>query len=284
MVKIVGIILIVSAIIVTSLLVWGRWQWAQYVAKLSGQVMSAARPVAGERVRLAETDALPEPVKRYFHHVLQEGQPLIKTVRLHQEGGFRTSPDTKDWLPLRADQYFSTTPRAFMWDAAITMVPGLSVLVCDSYLQGKGHMQGKVLALFPVIDTAEDTRLNQAALQRWLAEATWFPTALLPEQGVVWEAIDNTRAQATVTDSGVSVSLDFEFNDLGEIISVYTPERYREVNGEYERTPWKGYFSDYIEVDGYRIPSQGKVEWHLPDMVYPYWKAALMNVEYNRNP
>lgn len=280
MLKTFGIILIVIVIVVAVLLVWGRWQWGRYVTKLSERVMSAVRPGADGRVRLAETEALPDPVRRYFQHVLQDDQPLINTVRLHQEGGFRTSPETKDWLPLRADQYFSTAPRAFVWDAAITMAPGLSVLVRDSYLQGKGHMQGKILALLPIIDTAADKRLNQAALQRWLAEAAWFPTALLPEQGVVWEAIDDTRAQATITDAGISVSLDFEFNDLGEIVSVYAPERYKEVDGEYVPTPWKGYFSDYIKVDGYRIPSRGKVEWQLEDQVYPYWKAEIMDVQF----
>ena len=160
------------------------------------------------------------------------------------------------------------------------MLLGAPVLVCDSYLQGKGRMQGKALALLPVINTAEDNRLNQAALQRWLAEAVWFPTALLPDQGIMWEAIDDTRAQATVTDSGISVSLDFEFNDLGEIVSVYAPARYREVDGDYERVPWKGYFSEYIEVDGYRILSQGEVECQLEEQVYSYWKAEITNVRF----
>jgi hypothetical protein len=280
MIKTLVIILIVIVIVVAALLSWGRWQWRQYVAKLSGQMLSEAQPVANGRVRLAETDTLPEPVKRYFHHVLQEGQSLIKTTRLHQEGGFRTSPDTKDWLPLRADQYFSTVPHAFVWDASITMLPGLSVDVCDSYRQGRGNMNGKILALFPVIKTAEDRRLNQAALQRWLAEAVWFPTALLPSQGIVWEAIDTTHANATLTDSEVSVALEFEFNDLGEIVSVYTPGRYREVEGDYVLAPWKGYFCDYIEVGGYRIPSQGKVEWHLKDQTYPYWRGEVRDVRY----
>ena len=118
------------------------------------------------------------------------------------------------------------------------------------------------------------------ALQRYLAEAVWFPTSLLPSQGVSWSPIDERRAKATLEDSGITVSLEFEFNDKGEVIGVYTSGRYREVNGTFELTPWRGRFSNYVEVDGYHIPSEGEVEWQLKDTNYPYWRGKLLDVQY----
>jgi hypothetical protein len=241
--------------------------------------MSSAHAAEG-KVNLDEVEDLPLPVKRYFHHVLKNGQPMITKVFLSQHGGFRAKPDMTEWSEMNAVQYFSSKPRAFVWDAQISLVPAISILVCDSYINGKGGMKGKLLSLFPLIDAHDDNKLDQGALQRYLAEAVWFPTSLLPSQGVVWEEIDSSKAKATIMDAGISISLEFEFNERGEVISVYSPGRYREVNGTYEPTPWKGRFSDYIDIDGYRIPSQGEVEWHLKDKIYSYWKAELVEVRY----
>ena len=92
-------------------------------------------------------------------------------------------------------------------------------------------MKGKLISFIIVIDAQDEEKLDKGALQRYLAESVWFPTSLLPSQGVTWEGIDNTKARATITDSGITVSLEFKFNQKGEVISVYAPERYRETAG-----------------------------------------------------
>ena len=233
-----------------------------------------------DRVDLTEVEQLPTMVKRYFYHVLENGAPLINRIEIKQRGGFRAKPDMERWSIMSAQQYFSTRPRAFVWDAEISMVPGISINVLDSFIDGKGGMSVKVLSLLPLIDSDDNSELNQGALQRYLAEAVWFPTALLPSQGVTWTAVSDSVARATISESGVSASLDFEFNDRGEVISVYTPARFREVNGSYIATPWKGYFTQYSDMGGYRIPLHGSVEWHLDGKVYSYWKATLVEVNY----
>ena len=40
--------------------------------------------------------------------------------------------------------------------------------------------------------------LARGEFMRWFAEAPWYPTALLPSQGVRWQAVDDTSAQATL--------------------------------------------------------------------------------------
>ena len=182
---------------------------------------------------------------------------------------------------MEAKQYFSSNPRSFVWNSSISIAPGLFIKVCDSYIEGKGEIFGKFLSIFTLIDEKNKKELNEGALQRYLAESVWFPTALLPSQGVTWEVIDEYKAKATITVSGINVSLDFEFNDTGEIISVYTPSRYREVSGKYEPTPWMGKYSNYIDYNGYLIPQMGRVEWHLEDQIYPYWKATIIEIVYD---
>jgi hypothetical protein len=113
-----------------------------------------------------------------------------------------------------------------------------------------------------------------------LAEAVWFPAALLPVAGVQWSAIDDSRALATLTHFGTTVSLEYDFNDAGEITGIFTSGRFREVNGKYELTPWAGHLRNYKEKDGMRIPVEADVEWQLPGGSFTYWKGRIVNVEY----
>lgn len=118
-------------------------------------------------------------------------------------------------------------------------------------------------------------------MQRYLAEAVWLPTALLPIENLQWRAIDDERALATLTDTDLSVSLEFRFNDSGEIIGVYTPGRYfREDDGSYVLKPWAGYHRAYEERSGIRIPIEGGVEWQLPNGRLPYCILKIVGIEY----
>jgi hypothetical protein len=219
-------------------------------------------------------------VRRYFHQALRDGLPLISQTYLVQKGGFRTRPEVEGWAKLSARQAFSSAPRAFVWDAKIAMAPAVSVRVCDAYRNGGGAMRAALFSMIRLADIGGSREINQGALMRYLAEAVWFPTALLPSQGVAWEAIDENRARATITDAGNTVSLEFSFNDDGEIVSVYSPARHREVGGAYIPTPWEGRFADYIDVNGYRVPIEAEVVWHLPEGVFPYWRAMIVEIHY----
>lgn len=258
--------------LLAAALLRGRRRWAARTAFLRNRIGSVAGRAA-EKVDFTELGGLPPPVERYFRHVLQEGQPLIGRVHLHQRGGFRPRPAMAAWSVMEAEQWFTVSPRAFLWDARVRMLPGVSVNVRDAYCGGRGWMTVKLLAVLPLIDAAEDARLSAAALQRYLAESVWFPTALLPGQGVVWEARGDRRARATLSDADVTVSLEFIFNDRDEVESVFSAGRYREVDGGYELTPWQGWFGPCIDSGGYLIPSSAEVGWLLPDGVYRYWMA-----------
>lgn len=98
---------------------------------------------------------------------------------------------------------------------------------------------------------------------RFLAEATWHPTALLPGHGVTWEAVDEASAYATLIDGSTSVRLLFQFDDQGLVHTVYSDGRYREVDGEFIETPWQGRFWNYDQRDGILVPLNGEVSWML---------------------
>jgi len=224
--------------------------------------------------------ALPEPVVRYFRMVLKDGQPMIHSARLTQSGHFRMSP-AGAWKPFIAEQNVSINPPGLQWNARIRIAPLISVRVCDSYIAGKASMRAKIFQIMPIVRQEDISELNAAALQRHLAETPWYPTALLPSKQLWWKAVDQRTAIAYLKDYNLEVSLQFEFNDVGEIARVSTPARYRYVNGKYESAPWAGDHRNYQEVNGIRIPTEATVQWLLPDGDFQFFKGRITNGCYN---
>jgi hypothetical protein len=225
---------------------------------------------------------LPAPVARYFAHVLAPGQAPSRAARIEQAGEFRTGGADAGWSPFTAVQHFSVSPPGFVWNADIRMAPFLSVRVRDGYVGGTGEMRVRLAALLPMVDRSGGPGLNAGALLRWLAEAVWFPTALLPGRGVTWEPVDDSTARATLADGATRVSLEFTFSPEGEIVRAYTPGRPRDVGGTDVPTPWECRYRDYGWVDRVRIPRAGEVEWILPEGRLPYWRGRVVGVEYER--
>jgi hypothetical protein len=277
-----GLVLIVLTVGLAVWLATGNWH-----RDTAGLVKQFTPTIPDRRDRETQTasfkdfDRLPAPVAKYFRLVLKEGQPHIRSANLTQVGEFQVDKEDNSWSQFEAKQYFSANPPSMVWDARIRMAPLLDVQVRDAYMVGQGSMQAKILALVPVVNEHSKPELNAGALQRYLAELVWLPTALLPSDRLKWSAIDSHKALATLTDNHTTVSLEFRFNDLGEITGVFAPARYREVNGKYEPTPWAGYFYNYQEKDGMRIPTEGYVEWQLGDRAFPYWKGKIVEVNYD---
>lgn len=155
------------------------------------------------------------------------------------------------------------------------MAPLVVVRVRDSYLGGSGAMLVRLAGVIPMVDQSGSPELAAGALHRYLAEAVWFPTALLPSQVVSWESIDDHSARATLNDGNTTVSLDFRFGEDGEIVQAYTPARSRDVNGTGVPTPWLCTYRDYAQVDGMRIPAEGEVGWVLPEGMLSYWRGKV---------
>lgn len=249
-------------------------------AGLVGDLLSSANPGADRRFSSDDLAGLPEPVQNYLAHVLTEGQPYVRTVRLRQRGEFRLGDATAPWKPLSATQHFTVDPPGFVWDARVVILPLLPVRVVDMYKAGDGALRAKILSTVPVAHAAASPELNSGELMRYLAEAVWFPTAFLPGQGVVWEPIDQRSARATIDHLGTKVSLLFYFNRKNEVERVFAADRYREVNGAFEPTPWTGNFGNYQLRNGMLIPIDGEVAWNLPAGDLSYWRGHLEEIEH----
>jgi len=262
----------------------GAWRWRSGTAELVDRLRTAAGTEAAPAGLTArEREELPDPISRYFRAVLPDVVPSIRYARLEQHGRFLARPTPNGWRPFRAVEHFTARPAGFVWDARIRMAPGVNVLVRDGFVDGRGVMIGSVLGLWPVV-SGEGPALAAGALQRYLAEAVWLPTALLPSAGVAWMPLDGGGARATLTAGGTTVSLDFHFDADGLVARVYTAARERDVGGGRTMlTAWQGRFSRYAWRAGFRIPTAGEVEWILPEGPRPYWRGEITDVVYEQD-
>jgi hypothetical protein len=284
MLKMVGVFLgvVIAAVIVAALVGSRRWSSSlrEYRTRLDeGRV--AATPA---RVSFAQLDGLPAPVQRYFRAVLTEGQPMVTAVRVTHRGTFNMGQEADRWLPFTSDQRVVTNRPGFSWDGRVQMFPGVSVHVHDAYAAGEGILHAAVLGLVPVVKLRGAGDIAEGELMRFFAEAAWYPTALLPSQGVRWESIDAHSARATLSDGAIVLPMVFRFDDAGLIETVRTEARARAVGDAMIPTPWHGRFRDYQRRDGMLVPLDGEVAWELPAGEKPYWRGRIESIAYEYAP
>lgn len=262
----------------------GGWRWSQASGRLVTSLTAATVTRAVAHFHAADIADLPDPVRRYFQLALTDGQPIIRNVELSMRGTFNMSLAAAQWKPFAAVQHVATNRPGFVWDARITMFPGVPVRVTDSYIGGQGKLHPALLGLFPVGDLEGDGEIAKGELMRWFAETVWYPTALLPSQGVIWAAVDATSARATMTDEPLTLTLLFRFGADGLIASVHADARSATLDGVAVMLPWECRLSDYQTRDGMRVPLTGEVSYVTPQGERPYFRGTIDTLAYGFAP
>jgi hypothetical protein len=273
-IAIIGVLIAVSFGIAA---IYSSYRWQSDTDRLRAKLTNGRRTIKPQIYDQKEIEGLPEPVQRFFKTVLQDGQAIVAAVKLSQQGQFNLNETEVKWNPFTATQLVTTQRLGFDWDARIQMALGLNAFVHDTYLLGEGSLHASLLGLFTVAKMHGTPENNQGELLRFFAEATWYPTALLPSQGVRWEAIDDTSARATLTDGATTVSLVFQFNAEGAIATMRTEARYRD---KLTAMPWSGRFWEYSVRNGMLIPLEGEVGWEYPEGTRLYFKGRVTEINY----
>ena len=249
-------------------------------AKLMDTLLHAAEPAGVGRTDRDAIAGVPPPVRRYLGHALRDGQPPIRVARLRQKGMLRPGVGSSRWLSFESRQVVTPLSVGFIWDAWVRIVGPLHLRVVDSYVQGRGSGALSLQSVIPLARDSDRRELNSGALHRYLAEAVWYPTALLPSRVLHWSPIDQNRALATLAHAGQTVALEFRFTDAGEVSGIYTPARWEKTADGYRQAPWEGHFHNYIEREGMRVPSEGEVGWYVHDQWRKVWTGSIVEAAY----
>lgn len=264
--------LVFIVLVTFAAIAFGGLRWRAGTRELRSHLEAA-------RQRLAPaTAALPAPVVRYLQLALPAGTPPIVAVNLTHTGTFNMGETTPTWRPFTSTQRVVTNRPGFDWDARIQVLPGVSAFVHDAYVDGVGILQVEALGVVPIADIRDTPEIAQGELQRFLAEAAWYPTRL---RDLDWQAIDAYSARATLHDGANHVALTFHFDESGLIEAVRAAARGRTVHGKSVETPWEGRFWAYELRHGILIPTEGEVSWLLPEGPWPYWRGRITSIDFD---
>jgi hypothetical protein len=234
------------------------------------ELFAQSNNITAKIFKYEQLSDLPEPVRRYFRHVLKDGQQYISYVRLTHDGQFRAGLD-KDFTDIEGEQYFTTEKPGFIWKGTTPMFTAK-----DMYVADKGRLVVTLFSLYNIVNGSGEN-FNEGELQRWLAESVWFPTNLLPSERNQWSPIDANSAKLSFKYGAVSFSYIVTFNEIGEIETMET----KRFLGEEKRETWLCKMADYREINGVIIPMKAEVIWKLEKGEVSYAKFNVKKIEYD---
>ena len=274
-------IFLLAAVALVAVVGYGNARWNAGTTQLLNRLDAAQIKTAPQFYYAKELEGLPAPVKRYFETVLKNGQPIITAATVQHSGTFNMGETSDNWKPFASTQRVITRRPGFDWDARVTMFPGVAAHIHDAYIAGSGLLKVAIFGLIPVADLPESADLSKGEFMRFCVEAVWYPTALLPSQGVVWQAVEAQSAIATFTDGGITVTLLFRFSANGLIDTVRAESRGRLMGSAMTFAPWQGRFSNYAERGGLLVPLESEVAWMLPDGAKTYYRSKMTHVKFD---
>lgn len=218
-----------------------------------------------------QLSGLPMPVQLYFRHVLKDGQPYINYVRLQHQGRFKTDLNAK-WKPITGEEYFTAKKPGFIWKGKMGRFTAI-----DSFIDGEGSLKVYLFSVFRLAN-GKGTKFSQGELLRWLGESVLFPTALLPNECLHWEPINDSQSKLVFAYKKLVVYYIVTFNEAHEIIQM---ETMRYMGGKELKT-WIGKMSNYKSRNDIMIPTTIQAAWELEEQEFTYAVFYLNQIEYDK--
>ncbi len=275
-----GLALAAVVSVTYGLAAFGAARWAARTRDLLRRLEATRRPATTPRYDARELEGLPGPVQRYFRAVLKDGQPIVSAATVEHTGTFNLKQPGEMWKPFTSTQRVVTRGPGFVWNGRIAMFPGLAVYVHDAYVGGEGMLDPAILGLYSLTYPSDSRTLAEGELVRYLAEAAWYPTALLPSQGIRWEAVDAHCADATLVDGTITLTMRVHFDAAGLIESGRVEARGAVEGKSIVTMPWEVRLSNYQERGGMLVPLSGEAAWLRPEGRAPYFRGTIASVTY----
>ena len=181
-------------VIITVALIYGFRRWESATKEMHAKLEAARRPIARKTYSPDDLIGLPAPVQKYFRAVIKDGQPIVSTVYVELSGTFNMSDTGEKWKRFTSTQRVIAQRPGFDWEGRIEMMPGLTARVHDAYIAGEGVLHATLFGLVSLANLRGTPEIAQGELMRFLAEAAWYPTALLPRPARLSRQRRNTPA------------------------------------------------------------------------------------------
>lgn len=257
-------------ILISAIFIIGKINLSITFSEQVKELFAQSKSISEQRFFKSQAGHLPEPVQRYFNHILQDGQSYISYARIKHKGQFKADLE-KGWMNISGEQYATTEKPGFIWKGSTTMF-----VARDMYIKDIGRLMVSLFSLVKVVD-AKGEQYNQGELLRWLGESILYPTNFLPSERLQWLPIDSQRAKLNYQYKGLFLSFIITVNEIGEITEMETQRYMDEKNLE----TWVIKATDYKVMNNVLIPTVFDVIWRLEKGDFSYAKFIITEVEYD---
>jgi hypothetical protein len=196
---------------------------------------------------------LPDPAQRYLRHAIAPGTRLARSVVIEMQGRIGLKPGA-DMLPFQARQILAT-PDGLIWRAVVG--EGIRQITgSDRFVAGEGAMHWFIGYAIPLV-RAGGVDVSRSAAGRVALEAPMMlPSALLPEAGARWEAIDARSARVYLQIGSEQLALLIAVAPDGRLERVEMPRWDAEgMDGKPGYVLWVGdQLTEERTFGGYTIP------------------------------
>lgn len=264
------------------LFVLGKWRFNYITNQEIASLSAASENDSAMKVTQQRIETLPPPVAKWLTKVGIAGKHEIQSVRLKQTGLMKLKPSQKKWYQSNAEQYITVNEPAFLWKAEIKMLPFIKVVGRDLFTHGRGQMTIKIASVIPIVNIADNEKINQSTLQRYLLELPWYPSAALCPY-IKWKQIDEFSAEATMDYNGVSESATYQFSADGSVEKI-SALRYKDSSKNAKLLECVGEVVENSTIEGIEIPTILTVSWMLEEGKFTWYRVEVKDIRFNEKP
>ncbi len=265
-------------LLLVSCIAFANYRFKQKVQQERKALFSKISVEKPSIVSTSSITELPIAVQKWLQYSGIIGKKDCATVFLTQELRLKLQPTQTSWYVGTAEQYFTTQSPAFHWTTNIQLNSLLNVVGRDQFKNGKGRLLIRLLSLFALAKVSDTAKINQATLQRYLAEIVWFPSAAISSY-ISWQHIDDFTAKATMEYNNTKGTGTFYFNEDGSF-QKFVALRYKD-NKDLQTTQWTVSAIKNEKRNGVYIPTECNASWKLNNKEWTWLQLKITNIEYD---
>ena len=223
---------------------------------------------------------LPGPVQKYLKYVGVVGREKVQNFRAEILIDINMGAKGQSSMMVHQYDFFDSNPGrlALMQFKA----NGFPIIGFDAYINGEGSMLMKPLGLVTVNSARGKEEDNKSAEAITLCDMCMIAPATLIDNRITWTTIDSLKVKAVFNDNGQVVSGILAFNQVGQLISFSTVDKYYQKDDKsYEKVRWSASAGEYKEINGHRLPTYSEAVWHFNSGDFCYGKTHINKLEYN---
>lgn len=273
------------ALVIFACLVAGiqtrRWADGRAAERLWRQL--AALPTGARQVfDPGMVDELPDAARRYFLFTIEPGAELSGIAEIEMTGSISLGDKDKHKTLRMTARQIIAAPDGLVWRLRAGRGPW-RISGSDGVGGGFSWTRFWLFGFLPVVREGGNDDHLKSAFGRVVAESVFFaPAALLPGEGVRWEAVDVNTARAVVEHGGLSQRLLLTVDENGRPEKVVI-DRWSDANPEktYRRQLFGGHVDTFRTFGGYTLPTRIEGGHFIgTDEYFPFYRAEITHLRF----